>query len=201
MTQNPRDRWLMAVIPAVFTMGIYLWGWGRPASRALDDARAKMVESDKSAPRMSDLLTKQKSVEDFSDKLADEKERALHITQNFMPNADARAKAINGLSSILTAKGLTLVKSAPNASGSKKEAITDVEQLCKKQHIPAPQFWQVEMIGSYQQMLDTLQMLSHSTDFIIPIVIEMNAHPAVGREKAPDLTDDPDKRWALTLWI
>jgi len=197
MTQNPRDRWLMAVIPAILTLGLYLWVSGRPAGRALDDARAKLAGSDKSVPKMSELLAKQKIVEDLSDKLSDEKERSLHIAQSLSPGANDRAKAINGLSNMLTAKGLTLVKSAPNVGASMKYATTDIELLCKKQHMPAPQFWHVEMIGSYKQMLDTLQMISHSPDFIVPIGIEMNA----GQEKATDLSDDPDKRWALTLWI
>jgi hypothetical protein len=163
------------------------------------NTRLQEVEAQPSNPTA--LATKARSVEMMSAAVAKETARAAAKTPKaLLPTPAAgsdRSRSLGALTRQMAASGLRLVTVSQVNTGNKTQGqpVTDVEWLSQKQNMPAPEYWRVELVGSYGQMLDALKALSSSAEFIIPLTIEMES----AEKKSSD--GKTLQKWALVVWI
>lgn len=199
MTLSPRDKIIAALLPALLTLVGYNWLYGRPASQQMSALDARLASSQASPVDVSFLDEKRRAVEQLNAALAtaeEKKKLAQPRAALPSPNRPDRSKSLRTLTRQLADSGLTLVKtSRSEARVSAGPASTDLGWLAEKQSMPAPEYWRVELLGSYAQMLDALKGLAASSDFIVPLTVEMEAANKSSAE------GESLQKWTLVVWL
>jgi hypothetical protein len=192
-----RDKWLLALIPAMLTAIFYVFSSGRTAQRAITDLQAQLAkEADTPAPNVAG---KQKALMALNERLAREKQHAAALKSAIaqLPGLDAttatrRTNVLQRVHELFSEKKLLLVKSVKlehSSKGVPSQTEALAKRLTEQAGAPHAEFYQFELNGDYPKMLDTLQALDRSGLFIVPVSISMEPLKEGGL------------RWLLTVWI
>jgi hypothetical protein len=199
MKTTARDKWLMALIPALLTGVVYILFSGQAAGNALTAARAGEKSAEAAVPAPSALAAVQKALKAASDSLVLEKLRAAKLLAAKPPQAVAEVEQGTGtlrlLSQVVAEHKLSLIKSEKLTDGKTKgvpeSVLTLSKTMAERGTRPQPEFWLLKIRGSYQNMVAALQSLDQATLFIVPISVGMELPAVPGGEL----------EWSLTLWI
>jgi hypothetical protein len=207
MSMGARDKMILAFVPALLTVGIYSWMYARPMTQEVSGYNRKLAEMDAQPVNPILVAEKTKTYEVMSAAVSREKARAsAHMPHAQLPSPvkqGDRSGTLRVLSRQLSDAGLQLVTSQPYTPASTARTAPtgstgqqgDIEWLAQKQNLPAPEYWRIELVGSYGQMLAALRSLSSTTEFIVPLTIEM--------ESANKYASDGKalQKWVLVVWI
>ena len=199
MKFTARDKWLLMVLPALFTAMVYVYFSGFAASQAMNAARVQAQAAQASVPPPGAVAAAQNTLQELSEKLSAEKQRSANLlaakSQLVSAGVERRTDALRMLSQIVAQHQLSLLKSEQLKEPGGKNVPPSCAALCKRmsEHfaLSEPEFWRLKLRGSYQNMLDVLQALGRSALFIVPVSIGME----------PLNTGDGELEWSLTAWI
>lgn len=213
MTISIRDRWLVAVLPAIATAVFYIYGPAKTAQSRCDAVRAEL-QKEQAKPvdfRVFKALGEdyEKNQDTSAGIRADAPESNSVQAPRIGSVAEDRSDALRTISTVLKAHGLIQIKSEKEEAGTSttmpKPISTVWNPYAEKFHAPAPELWRFELRGAYPQMQSACEELARSAAFVVPLSITME--PAVKSDvKSTDIekitTARPgDLRWVLTLWL
>ncbi|HLX61099.1 MAG TPA: hypothetical protein VKX17_07430 [Planctomycetota bacterium] len=199
MTLSSRDRWLLALLPAVLTASIYIYGPGATqrarmvkAQGELQAAQEKPFDRGALSAVRSDMQQNRAAFDNAKKRLA-----ALSAApaQRLGPESEDRSATLRALTAILEARGLVLVKSeklpidAESALGRK--TLDAWKAYAEKTHAPAPQIWRVELRGSYPHMQQACEELARAPQFIVPLSVTMEMPVQEGTTPAETFVNVP----------
>ena len=194
MKLNERDRWLLAVLPAIVTAMYYIWSPGKRASQEHKAAEAQYQSALQTQLRPEALTANIKKLSDAEDKLNVQQDLAAKLKEAAKPTAVLpnvnRTEALQKVASILDHKQLGLLKRRRIANPEREDAADSAVKLAGQLNLPAPEYWQFELTGRYSDMQDALEAMDKCGTFVVPIGIGMEA-----------LDDAGTQKWTLTLWI
>lgn len=195
MAMTNRDKWILATMPAIFAGAIYLWGFGRPLSRSITESREQALKAQEGLVAVSVLSAKQDALEDLQEKLSEAKTLSERLAKGNAVSGSAsiedRAGAAQKLSQILAAHQLSVQRMSRQAATQMPPQAEALWKSAESQaRFPPPQFWRVELTGSYPDLASALQSVSKCDEFIVPVSIEMS--PAEAGETL---------KWSLTVWL
>ena len=183
-----RDRWLAAALPALV---ILLVGWVfylRPAEKAIS-LLAQRVENQGSLQAKQDMISlarnQQASLETTVAQLRDARPPAGVVFN--------RNLAMQQISRECDAHGLSLTETKLNPSDAQLPAALRTAALSLN-HPPGatlPQIWQIELTGTYGNVMKLLGGLQDADALIVPLNLSMTTDK---RERKPT-------SWTLTLWL
>ncbi len=203
MTLSARDRWLLALLPAVVTAAIYIYGpcatERARVTKALSELQAehdKPFDRRKLSALRADLEQDQTALEGAKQRLS---VLSAAPEQRIGPAAEDRSETMRALSAILDARGLVLVKSEKLESDVEpalgKKFLDAWKIYAEKTHVPAPQVWRVELRGSYPRVQQACEELARAPQFIVPLSVVMERLPKDNAGNGGGL------KWTLTLWL
>lgn len=193
MKMSARDKWLLAILPAILTAILYVFGKGWISEKALKDARLQSEKARAAMLQPAVLAGKMKVLGELNDKLSDQRDLAAKLGESaksvqLKPSGN-RTETLKKISEMLNAKNLSLLNSARLAEGALKDSKHSA--LAEQIGLPVPELWRMEIAGSYRNMLEAIDAMGASDSFIVPLSIGME----------PLNEDAGTQRWSLTLWI
>jgi hypothetical protein len=199
VTLTARDKVIAALLPALLTLAGYNWLYGRAASQQLSALNARLASAQTTNANESALYEKRRAVELLKKSIATEEEKKKLVQPRATlpsPSRADRSQSLRTLTRQLADSGLTLVKTMrTDTRVSTGQTQTDMAWLAEKQNMPMPEYWRIELLGSYAQMLDALKGLAASSDFIVPLTVEMESANKSSPEGASL------QKWTLVVWL
>ena len=182
------NRWLAALIPAVLTASIYIYGPSASAQAKLVSARTDLKKEQASAvdPRSirvlsAELLKNQAGIARAKSEAA---APAGERSAKFAPAAEDRSGVLRAVTALLDANKLIQIKSEKLVQNTEaalsKRTLDAWRPYAERFHAPAPQIWKFELRGGYPQMLNVCEELSRSPEFIVPLSVTMEPSDASG---------------------
>ncbi|HYG73963.1 MAG TPA: hypothetical protein VEK08_03065 [Planctomycetota bacterium] len=192
MKSNPRDKWLLICLPAIFTAIVYSWGFARKNSVALSEARKQLQAVSDQPDAQAALMRKTQELSRLEDQYENyaERKNAARAVPGVPHSGANRAAALKVLAAAADKSNLVLLQSSALSEASK---LKEVAAISKGIDLPAPQLWRLELAGSYLNMLKMLTELKKAETFVVPLEVKM--------EPLKDETDSPGQKWTLTVWI
>ncbi len=213
MMLSIRDRWLVAMLPAIATSVFYIYGSAKTAQSRCDAVRAELQKEQAKPVDFRVFKALGEDYEKNQDAAANARGGALAPGRVEAPRigsaSEDRSDVLRAISNVLKAHGMIQIRSEKEEAGkgaAMPKPMSDAWQpYAEKFHAPAPELWRFELRGAYPQMLSACEELAHSAAFVVPLSITME--PAVKSDaKATDiekisLARPGDLRWVLTLWL
>jgi hypothetical protein len=193
-----RDKWLACLLPALLTAIIYIFGPGKTEQQAFSTAQTQLAKAEEvPTPNTG---AKQSALLDANNRLAAERKRAgeLKSAAVKLPGIDvahpaSRSDVLRTLSDLLAAKHLKLTNSTLLQKDAAKLLPKQTDALAKRLSeqgaAPHAEFYELEIDGEYPKMLEAIQEIDRSGQFIVPVSIEMEPQKNGGLH------------WRLTVWI
>lgn len=194
MKLNDRDRWLIAVLPAIVTAMYYVWSPGKRVDQEHKSAEAQLQAAQQSKIKPEELSVSFKKLSDAEDRLHVQQDLSAKLKEAAKPTSALpkvnRTEALQKVAGILEKKQLGLLKRKRIANPEHEDASDSAVRLAAQLNLPAPEYWQFELSGRYQDMQEALDAMDKCGTFVVPIGIGMEAFDDGGNQK-----------WTLTLWI
>lgn len=197
--RSPRERVLLVLLPAFLVLTVYGWfGARKPMSnlertgKGLESARVNPIsESDVRGVR-AEAARLDRETETLLAQRA-ELEDELSRLVSAMRTDTGSTGAIEVLSGVLGRYGLRTVSEGeldPTRRAGIGERIKTLEStLADRGHRLDRRLWELELSGTYEAMLASLERLAVDAPAVIPVSIEMAETPEGGR------------LWKLVVWV
>ena len=194
--RSRRDQWILAILPAVLTVVIYVWTYGRGLQVNVNRLMQQTRAAEAARPSRETIATAQATLQHLRADLA---AKAVP-TVKAPPTAPALqfAPPATGLQTItqILSRNQILVVSAQTADKSAGvtwpgEASDFPKRIAERRNGAAPVLWSVDMIGSYEQVRQALEDIAAGDLCVIPqaIAMEWLAPEAAARH------------WTLWIWL
>jgi len=190
--KTPREKWVLALLPAVLALGVYFWTSGRQSSASLKTAQAELAKASEtdSRSRAKALVTEAQRLQDELELERSRVAQAPHQAE--APLEIDRTRTLRALTGIFARHGLQLRSTHRLTSTPvSKESETLALDLCARASASAPQFWMLEFTGPYAETLQAIRDMTHSRDLVVPTGIIM---------KSDDI-ESAEHHWSLTVWM
>jgi hypothetical protein len=227
MNLSTRDKWLLAILPAILTVMAYFFLQAGPAQRNLAAALAQL-DKERAAPTSARALATAGAERDrVEDALLAAREKA-HQLSTAQPTgvhlpAEERGQALRTISDAMSAQGLFLVQServlTDEAPPLLKRTMEALDKLPTVRKVPAPQLWKFEVWGSYPDFATLCERLAKSDEFVVPLSMSMAPIPkdaespkdaqsiGPGRNSVRDRAREAAAqaggvfKWTLAVWL
>jgi len=179
--RSPRDQWILAILPAVLLVVLYLWTYGRGLQVQVNRLGQQASAAEAARPSREALA----------------KVPALAKPGPAVPAVQfaAPVAGLQGVTQILARQRILVVaaRTADKSAGAARlGAARDLPlRIAERRNGVAPVLWSVEMIGSYEQIRAALEGIASSNLGVIPQDIAMEA---LGPEA-------PARHWTLRIWL
>jgi hypothetical protein len=194
--RTTREKWILAILPAVLTVVIYVWTYGRELQVSVNRLIQQTRAAEAARPSRETIATAQATLQHLR---ADAATRTLPVVE-VPPTAPALqfAPPTTGLQTIthILSRNHILVVSTQTANKSAGvswpgEASDLSKRIAERRNGTAPVLWSVDMIGSYEQIRQALEEIAASDLCVIPQDITMET-------LAPDAAA---RHWTLWIWL
>jgi hypothetical protein len=194
--RTARDKWILAILPAVLTVVIYVWTYGRGLQVSVNRLMQQTRAAEAARPSRETIATAQATLQHLRAEAAAKALPAVKVPPavpavQFAPPATGLQIITQILSRnhILVVAAQTANKSAgvswPN------EASDLPKRIAERRNGAAPVLWSVDMIGSYEQIRQALEEIAASDMCVIPQDIAMET-------LAPEASA---RHWTLWIWL
>jgi hypothetical protein len=195
---SEREIRLVMLLPAVLVVAIYACAFDQPH-------RAQVNALRQAAAQAGDHLTSQGQIQrakaDITMLQIDrEKHRAAAATQLTLPtrwtSPAGRLNALADINAVFDAHSVFVVSTAhlPDTAmhGVAPQSLQDFAAAVGRQlHAQVPQVWQIEVVGSYADVLKALGELGRGDAFIVPLGLSME----------PIGAETNYRHWSLWVWV
>ncbi len=183
-----REKWMLALLPAIL---ILLIGWSfflDPAAHQVEVLRAKVEKMGALSTRQAQVAQVKVECAALQKSLA--ARRDAQSRQNFRFD---RNRALQQVSKLCALQGLSLnATSADTTSARLPPSLQDAAQATNTDEgATPPQFWRLELNGSYDAVVGLLDGLQDTAPLIVPLSLSMET----GK------TERQPAKWVLTLWL
>ncbi|MEM7698080.1 MAG: hypothetical protein AAF236_06720 [Verrucomicrobiota bacterium] len=172
---TPRERIMVAALPAGILLLVYFFFFARPDGKELQDLRRRVGVAEGQVPpaqvqaeTSSELVRLEAEVGQKREAARERRERNEAI-QEFWEDPDARARSGEFIGNLLASNGVVLVEEAV-ASDEDSQQFAD---LLKP--LPSAELWRLRLAGSYDAMRRTISAIGKTNLPIVPAGIEMEA--------------------------
>lgn len=192
---TPRDRWILALLPAIVLVISYQYLKANPMTVTLNGLRSQAKETPKGATP-ADFQKAVNEADEIEKKLDAERERQkTFATQTPGVPAewrqDDRARTLQELTRLCEESGVTLLSTSLHGGNSLPAPLGDLSKMLKDKHgMPEAQLWKFELTAPYARVAALLKRFSASDRFILPVQLDMKIE-----------NDDPELKWTVLLWI
>lgn len=203
MKLTPRDRWILALLPAIALVIGYQYVKVNPMRRTLTALREQAAQVPQGNPQSnfqkalaeSELVEKQLDAER-------ERQKSFARKTAGVPREwrqPDRARTLQELTRLCEESGVTLLASSlrggDGAGGAQNAGLPpplfDLARTLKDKHgMPEPQLWKFEISASYARVAALLKRFAASDRFVLPVQMDMKIE-----------NDDPELKWTVLLWI
>ena len=184
-----REKWLLAVLPALLTVII---GWGlfyHPTD--LENLR-KRVESQGPLSAKQGLVTRAQ-VESLTVKKSITARRDALAAETTVFD---RNRAMEAVSELCAVHGLSLNATKLETSGKLPQALQEaIPAITHSLAATPPQVWRIELSGTYGNVEKLLAGLQQSQPLIVPLSVSMDTRLQDKEKRRQPL------KWVLTLWL
>lgn len=192
MKLSPRDRWIVAIFPALCALIAYEWGVATPLERELKTLRESAGAADP-AKTAQDLTVALRDVHKIETELESEKKNdSLHeaVFPEEWKDTD-RTRTLQELSQVFEESGVLMLGSSLQKDRATDGALQELAKGLKERYgAPDPQLWRFELSGTYSRISELLKRLGQSKRFIVPVNVDMKVE-----------NDSADLTWTVILWI
>jgi len=170
---TPRERVLVAALPATLILMVYYFFFARPMAaetadlrRQIGAAEARSPDPQRRAEVLRDLAQLEAEVRE-REALAKERRERAESLRAYWSDPDAKRRAGEFLGDLLAERGLVLVEEAV-ATGPER---APYESLLAT--LPGAELWRLRLAGSYLQVAGALETLGASDLPLVPAALEM----------------------------
>lgn len=189
MKLSLREKWMAALLPAIVTGLIYQFGWMRTAKTDADGLRKQIQTQGPLAARTAALQHENSEHGRLERLLATRRQPPTGPGQ--LPDFN-RTAALQQISKLCEAGGLTLLASSPDNGGKLPPSVEQVAKFLVRPGDPAaPQVWRLDLQSSYAGMVELLDGLSEAPQLIVPLGVTMQ----------PNADETQPLIWSLTVWM
>ena len=221
MNLTTRDKWILAVLPAIVTGLFYMYGQGGAAQRRLTQARAELEKERAEPVNVKALAAVATESDRVQDALAAARETSARLTAanpaRLAVPAEERGEALRTISNSISAQGLFLMNSTRVPGTENPATIRQLlnawSQLPPVYKVPSVQVWKLEVWGSYTHFARLCDDLAASQKFIVPLSVTMEPLPQKNERDTPAAATPRDAalqsalqsggifKWTVTLWL
>ena len=201
MTNSPRDRLILLLLPSCLVLMIYAWRANDKKQPALAQLRQGLEAEQARAVGPALVRQQQARLSAVQAELADLEKQKQGLTQQWQETAAlftqtrSRPERADRFNALLTRNRLTLIESGPAESGRESRPSGGPEKLAKliaeRTGGQLPQVWRYRLQGRYVDVMNTLEELSRDEPLAVPIGLTM-------KEADPDSSA---REWTLLVWI
>ena len=193
MKWGPQDRWVCIILPPLLTAALLFRVLLRPLLMDVSALRA-------SIPGQRALILPPETMDQFraeqrqlEQTMAGEQRQVEAAEAVFKKNcAENRVLTLQAIARLCESAGLTLLAMRKEDQAECPQVLQSLAQTLKEQgSAPAPQFWRLDLQGSYANMVRILDALSTMDRLVIPISLSME----------PGKNGNGAALWTLALWI
>lgn len=187
MSLQTREKWLLAVLPAVLLcVGLELASL-RTLRRETKTLDQNLANRSLSASPEIQLTAARQGVEDLKISLADSRKRLEQNQAGF-----DRALALQRVSELAESCGITLLASELDPSAKPLPVLLAAsDTLVRRGNATPPQVWKVDLRGSYAAVVALVKKLETSSPLIVPLGAVMTSQTDLRQPLA----------WQLSLWL
>jgi hypothetical protein len=192
--KSARDRWLVALMPALFLVCWYVWAKATPAERELKALRESAANRTVN-PGVDELLKMQQEMDGIERQLTEEHAREAgasdraRATPQALPSPD-RTRTLQALSALCESEGAMLVASTRDQSGKLPASLAEAGKKLYARHPGTePEIWTLDVNADYASAVRLLEKMAATEHFVVPLGVTM-------RPK-----EDGSINWVFTLWI
>ena len=194
MKLTSRDRWLLAILPALLAAIVYIFAVNRPQGDALRDlgdrlaaSRAQAVPAERIQAQRAELRQVRGAVASKRSGIAAGRPAD---PRRYGTPAD-RPASLAALSGLLETRQVVV-------AGMAKLADADAKATGAHGALPAraaaeketqPELWKLDLVCEYSQILDVLRAIPQLAPVIVPMRLSMDAAES----------DSPLRRWSLVV--
>jgi hypothetical protein len=199
-----RDRWLLAILPALVVLIVYVFAFERPRANELCDLSAKVEAAKRQAVSGETVRAQHDELEQLRAKVVSLRASATVTAQTeknrLAPrrwnNPAERPAALAALSRLLESHnvamaGTTRLVDATGKAGTEAKLKDWLLATGSTDKSIQPETWKVELIGDYGRILEVLEAMPELDRVVVPWQLSM--------EPAEDGT--ALRRWSLVFII
>jgi hypothetical protein len=199
MKLTPRDRWILALVPAIALAIGYQYVKANPMRRTLTTLREQASQRPAGNPQ-ADFQKALAESEQIEKQLDSERARkkafankAVGVPQDWcQPD---RARTLHELTRLCEESGVILLASSLRGGDGNNSGLPaplhDLAKTLKEKHgMPDPQLWKFEISAPYARVAAMLKRFAASDRFILPVQMDMKIE-----------NDNSELKWTVLLWI
>lgn len=204
MTWTPRDKILAMFLPGLVILtfyGLYYFTSGHSTLVKARSAAAKATQGQPSDAQLTSILLKARDAEEVLDSVRKHHDalqgKWRELTGPWAHSGDPHDRLAR-LLELLKRNRVHLVNHVPAdaAKDSGKASVSPAvaklaKQIADKGSQRAPQLWRMQLIGTYANVLHSLQELSSGEALAVPVALSMKQPETLGSAR----------EWYILVWI
>ena len=183
-TITTRERWLVAAVPALIVLAIYVYGVYQPQKAALTDAQRKLADADRAAVAPMQVAAKRRILKENQDRLVALKQGRAgtsthpHLNGTSGPSFRPEAQSVARITEVLGQRNVLVVSFArlPDTDARNLMPTGMSESLKRLSGWTTGGergVWRLETVGSFSDVRESLNAIAAQDVLVVPLGISM----------------------------
>lgn len=183
MNSSSREKLLVSLLPAAVVLALYAFLFALPAQSSyqkklveLEKARRTSVDESAAELSRSHLELARNGLKRLNEQVRSDRDQIAILGKQWS-SGDARLPAVQQVTELLDQFRLSIVSQDFEKEPVLSEYLKDLETTVKKYSVGEEnlEYWQIELAGSYMDMMKFLQEIKTSGMRAFPVTISMKA--------------------------